>query len=816
MMNQSDRFNIRTALLGVSGLLSIIVAVFQGIQFFQTESVYTRQFSPWIVLYIFPIMVAIVFLVLAVLNYRQNAHIHQMLNWMSQHWTVISISLLSVSILVAQYMGTNVDLSNSLINLGMSGIGLLLYALVLIFIIYTVLSGQASVEESRFLPVTLSIIFITWILMSLTRFGLEPDTAFWNVAGVPVLWVSLASIILIAILLDRAIPWLQKRISWTPGKKTQIVLEIVLILAIWISASLIWANTPYSNSFFLTKPLPPDGHYWPTSDARLMDLGGQYLIIGGRLETPYFTEKPFYALFLGLLHFFFGQSYQTITTVQIVVLALIPVFLYLLGKKFSGRIFGLALAAFAIIKETNAILATSKISVSNSRLMMTELPTALLLIVFCLLIFIWLKKEQPGFVLPLLAGVTIGVAIFVRTNNIVVLFAFLGLLIITGLKNLHRRLPQIGIFLVGLLVVITPWLVYNQVTYGQDPLTWKIQAALTTRFSAESPSDPSLTPSPEIPSTEPSGNLEEKGFYKSEVSMILAHFLNNQVKALFVLPTQVYPANLETILDQEYWREPVTWNGQLPVESVVVFIVNLILISIGLTAACRMFGWAGLVPLILEIAYYLSNALVRTSGSRYLVAVDWVIYFYFLLGIFWVLRTISVLPSREVTKEKVSTPAWKHVSVGLVFALIIGLSLPVLNLAFPALYSNEGKTEVFNRLPVSQIGEEMGVSASELESILNDPEAVFLFGREIYPAQQEVEGIQGDKTLSFTLLTPDLYTVALPYELDLTERLPAGEDMVVVGCKRTGQNQILAYMTYLVQSDMLLWSGADSFKEICP
>jgi len=810
-------------LLGVSGLVSIFVALFQWFHFFQTEAIYSRWFSPWIVLYIFPLLIAIVFLLLAFLNFHQNSRIHQMLNWMSKHRTPESIALLIVSMIVVHFMSTHVDLSNSLINFGMSGIGLMLYSYVLIFIVYTIFTRQEYVEKNHFLPITLSIIFSTWIFISLTRFGLEPDTAFWNVAGVPVLWISLASIILAVILLNQAIYWLRKSVGWKPGKNTLIILEIVLLLAIWITASIIWVNMPYSNSFFLTKPLPPDGHYWPTSDARLMDLGGQYLIIGGRLETPYFTEKPFYALFLGLLHFFFGQSYQTITTVQIVVLALIPVFLYLLGKKFSGRTFGLALAAFAIIKEANAIFATSKISVSNSRLLMTELPTALILIIFCLLMFKWLKKENPGFVLPLLAGVTIGIAIFVRTNNVVVLIAFLGLLIITGLRNFRQRLPQMGIFLVGLLVVIMPWSIYNQVTYGQDPLTWKIQAALETRFSSsdlddqvQPPSDPPLTLAPEAPATEAPGMTEADGFYKSEASMVLAHFLNNQVKAMFVLPSQIYPADLETILDQEYWREPVTWNGQLPVETVVVFIVNIILISIGLAAAWRVFGWAGLVPLVLEIAYYLSNALVRTSGSRYLVAVDWVIYFYFLLGTFGVLRAIRLLPCHEIAKEKVSTPSWKRFTVALVFALIIGLSLPILNLAFPALYSNEGKTEVFSRLTMSRIDEEMGVSASELEYLLDDPKAVFLFGREIYPAQQEVEGIQGNKTLSFTLLTPDLYEVALPYENDLTERLPAGEDMIIVGCKQPGENQILAYIGYIVQSDQLLWSGADSFNDICP
>ena len=149
-------------------------------------------------------------------------------------------------------------------------------------------------------------------------------------------------------------------------------------------------------SFLAKKRCPIDG------------LGGQYLIIGGKLETPYLTEKPFYALFLGLLHYFFGQSYQVVTNVQILFLAFIPVLIYYLGKRFAGVSFGIGLALYAIIKEATSILFTYKISVSNSRLMMTEMPSALLLILAAILIMEWLRRDRPSHALPLAAGCVLG------------------------------------------------------------------------------------------------------------------------------------------------------------------------------------------------------------------------------------------------------------------------------------------------------------------------------------------------------------------------------------------------------------------------
>ena len=55
-----------------------------------------------------------------------------------------------------------------------------------------------------------------------------------------------------------------------------------------------------------------------------------------------------------------------------------------------------------------------------------------------------------------------------------------------------------------------------------------------------------------------------------------------------------YPSNLSCQtylrLDQEYWQEPVTWNGDMPAEGIIAFVVNLIILSFGLAFAWRHFG----------------------------------------------------------------------------------------------------------------------------------------------------------------------------------------------------------------------------------
>jgi hypothetical protein len=651
------------------------------------------------------------------------------------------------------------------------------------------------------------------------------------------MWFSLMMIILMVLIVNRIADRFRGKYNHKLSPALQVALEIMLVLAIWLIASFIWIKTPYSNSYFMLGPQPPDGYYLPKSDARLMDLGGQYLIIGGKLETPYFTEKPFYSLFLGLIHFFFGQSYQTVTNIQILFFAFIPVLLYLFGKQLSGKLFGISLAAYAIIKEATSLLFTFKISGSNSRLMMSEVPSALLLILTAFLIFAWIRKEKPGKALPLLAGTVLGVAGFVRSNNLVVIALIIVYLILIWHKQIKSRLPQLLFFVLGIAIAILPWTVYTQINYGTNPLTWKIQAALSTRFAPElnetrqeiieETATVQPTPIPESAITEHSTANENDAttienddngnsdFYKSKISMVLGHFLNNQVKSLFVLPFQVYPAHPTTILEQEYWKEPVSWDGEMPLEHILAFSVNLILISLGIATAWKSFKWAGLIPLVIQISYYLSNALVRTSGSRYLVPVDWVVYLYFLLGIFTLLRKINLLPEFNPGHQKEGKPSKLPVYLSLALSLLIGFSLPVLNVAFPTLYHNESKEMVFSRLPIEKIEEEVGINAMDMKEFYDNPKSVFLYGREIYPAYQQNEEIVGGKALTFTLLTPDMHEITIPYGVELTENLPSGEDMIALGCQDPETKNVLTYLVYFVQSDKLLWSTSTTFKDIC-
>lgn len=825
--------------LTISWIVSWLISVYLGIQYFRNVAVYSRPFSPWIVLYFFPFFLGLLFLILLILDYKRCNRISDVFEFLSRYRRIVAIILLGTSALIVHLMSNSIDLSNELINLGMSGIGIWLYSMALILIVFTILKSkkEETLSKDRFFTTILILIAMIWLLMSITKFGLEPDTAFWNVAGVPVLWTSLATILFGVLLFTEILIWTQSKYKLKISPKHQKILEILLIFSIWLIATIVWINTPYGNSYFFTKPSAITGDIWPYSDARTMDLGGQSMIIGGRLETPYFTEKPFYALFLGLIHLTFGQSYQIVTNVQIMVLALIPVFLYLIGKMFAGRSLGLGLATFAIVKESNAIYSTFKISVSNSRLLMTELPSALVLVILAYVLFKWLRAEHFNQVWPVLTGLTLGVGVYLRSNFIVVLIAVIVFLVLSGWKQNRIKFQQIGLFILSVFLVILPWTVYSQIEYGKDPLTWKVQAALDTRFfdvgnqEAQTTQEALITQMPKASATPshtpiPSDELviiddkqnEEinNRFYKSKVSVVAAHYLNNQVKALFSLPFQVYPANLDYILEQDYWRESVMWNGLLPIESVLAFATNLILISVGLTYTWKKFGWVGLTPLLLQTSYYFSNALVRTSGSRYLVAVDWVNSVYFFLGIFFLFQYLGLLPfikkKESFITEKQKSRPWLALSL----ALLIGLSLPVINLAFPQKYTSGDKLQVFKRLPIEKINNITDIKKEDLETFVENPQSRLIYGRGIYPQYVVEEDPTYENSFKLTVMSPKYHEITLPQSILIDVVPPAGEDVIVLGCDETENPEgIIAYLLYFVQSDQLIWSTASDLSVFC-
>jgi len=364
---------------------------------------------------------------------------------------------------------------------------------------------------------------------------------------------------LIVLLAEYFLDWIQEH---NYGKIPEVWIDIVICFGLVVGAAWLWKQAPFSNSYFAKGPFPPNRDFYPYSDAALTDLGGQYMLIGERLEYPYFTEKPLYTLFLGLLHQFFGQGYIRTTDYQILFFAILPTLLFLLGKIISSRLFGLALALYATVKEYNAITATYYISVSNSRLYLSEFPTLIFMVLLAITLSMWFKRPRKiNFVDNLIRSCT---GFCVDDTHKCTSFIAMYINSYLYVYKLHWKqiLLTIGIFLLGFFLALVPWITYNQVKYGTDPFSYKIQSVIQTRF-LHVEQDPAPTGLPandpillgvRTPQTSESPrvaprlvNTPSLILPKDAAEIVAGHFLNNEIKALFVIPFQLYPLELTPV-----------------------------------------------------------------------------------------------------------------------------------------------------------------------------------------------------------------------------------------------------------------------------
>lgn len=659
-----------------------------------------------------------------------------------------------------------------------------------------------------------SVLFTTgifaelWAVIRITEIGLNPDPLYWNEASVPVMTIQIwISFLLTVCASGWLLPWLKKskRTWW----------EYAIPLFLWAFAFFLWNATPMLASYFAPGPYPPGNMYYPYSDAALYDVAGQYVTFGRGLANGGYIDKPLYSLFLGFLHLLVGQSYNAVIAVQIAVLAALPVGIYFLVKNMSSLPAGLFAGLLAIFQQRNAIAATREIQVSHSKLLMTEYPTACILVLATLAAFLWLKSPLPRRSKAVIAGVLFAAAALIRPNALIP-FAVVALLaFLHKFRGLRKGIVSLLIFGGSALLILLPWLTAIPTGYTEPVLFTKIKAIISTRYIT-----PAQEKVPEAVPTEtpvamafgapaaaisPLSNLPFGLDENSPVVFVARHFVHNEIMALMMFPLEGRFPTLAETLQTPYWQTPDEWMGDLSVSAALIFFLNLFILAAGLGYAWQRWQWAGLVPLAVQIGYFLANGVARNSGARYLVAADWVELVYYAIGLIslagFALRLFKVkIPLVEPDfKERLiavdSRRNWAMAAVIFSAAILASLMIPLAGKLLPDKIEALPADAVMQKLldyPQLQLTQE------NARKFLAQEGARAWQGAAIYP--RYYEGGQGEplayyngmplatplqvreySRFSFTLLTSEReYSIVMPSEW-VTE-FPDGAQTAVYGC----------------------------------
>jgi hypothetical protein len=675
------------------------------------------------------------------------------------------------------------------------------------------------------------ILFFAMILIGLgifiasTKFGLVSNLLYWNVPGIPLSGLQFFFILLLTGLWIAFVP---NQEHDHPFLKILNKYQLIPIL-IFLTAVLAWGLTPMKHQFFFVAPAAPSYQPFPYSDARIFDEAGISILRGYGVFYRGLPDKTLYLVFMAVLHSFAGYNYIIMTWLQILILAFIPVILFLLGKKFHSTAFGIFLSLVLIIRQRNAIVLSAKISSVNPKLFMSEEITLLGVVLFAYLVFLWIRNRKIW--LALLCGGCIGAASLLRLNSLF-LFPAIACLIVPAFWRLGKKfiLSHLSIYTLAFLILLIPWIIA-----GNNPNGWpiplnKIFDVLKQRYGSIDSSiqrymqfslpetrmaavnwegNAAFIRQPgslrdlavndygkdillqNTLSTLGNGNIDPSGI----IYRFPAHFLHNFSTSMLSMPDSLLFDDLNHRIQRIYWFDSGEWQGNLPAIQAGLVFLNLFLITIGLGYSWTHHRWAGMIPMTIFIAYSLSLSAAMNSGGRYLVPMDWVLYFYYGLAIVVIIQFIyKVLSGRDQgLSTSLSSEAAQRISdrraLGFSLAGIICLAslIPIAHFALPAISASTR-----NQADIEAVRESIFTQ--------ENPGVGIVYGVILYPYYI-------DGTLTFDLLTPQApMTYSIIRTPELKVELTGGENaFIAVRNDDPGNSQVESIYLWQDEKPMLIW-----------
>ncbi len=572
---------------------------------------------------------------------------------------------------------------------------------------------------------TLAIIIIVFLLaicfVFFTRIGSIRDSAYWDAnPPVPMLeWqiIFLLAIISFIFLIQNWIKPEQPTFKFDSKKRLWLV-DIFVFIFLWSLTIYFWNSLPIPNSYFTPTVRPPNFEKYPFSDARIYDSNSLSILDGNMAQDQYIIRKPLYSIFLAVLHFIGGQKYEMIVLLQIMVLALTPAIMYLIGVGLNNRIMGFVLGLSVFFREVNTLSVSSLTTTSSSKLLMTELPTALILSILLLVIIKWQRSTHRQPIYSLMMGGVLGIFALLRSQSLILIPFIIFIFLLNLFKVKKQLLIQSLLFFLGLLLIISPWLYRNYKISGQFLLEDQTYSNVFMKRILGVPVAENIIIS-EI-------GIGDKGMFAQVISTMISHpmdtlgFISNHFVHNIYSSVQILPLRQEPIVnfDDVFLAKDLFWINQDKnpnAQQVILFISFLLMIILGIVGLYTSLGLVGFTPLILFLGFCFSSAITRISGWRFTIPIDWVVLLYFWVGLFefvkYLLRVLNINGHQNSPRKFINhTDAFsefsnskKEILLLVVFIFICGLSLPWFVYSFPGVYANQSKINLINKInPIIQ------------------------------------------------------------------------------------------------------------------
>lgn len=604
--------------------------------------------------------------------------------------------------------------------------------------------ARLKIPSTQFTITVIIISLLIMLFIAVSGSGLTPDPVSWRQPGSPLLIWQIAGSLLIGILAG----FLENRVF--PARFHKYLDRSIIILLVTI-ASIAWMSLPLQTSYTSPRIRPPNFEVYPYSDALFYSLSAESVINGNGLFGWNIVPRPLFITELAYVFAMADGDYQSVINLQSLILALIPIFLYLIGKELHSRPLGITIALLSIFREIAAIYSTPFIPVSNTKLILSDLPTLLIYLMLSLVVIKWVKSTKTSVHYPFVVGGVLGIAMLFRTQSIVLL-PFMGILLL--IKGKGKAIKQIIIHLllmvIALTITISPWLIRNyslthELIFDDNRQTEWVMGRYEDGSENRQITDSEINNQSILQTV-----LKNPGFV---AQFITNHFFRNVICTLLVIPPTLKSNDLGYLFNSTNW-----WSDTKIEFSYLEFlclVLIVIFIAFGISKLIKTHILAGISPIIIFIAYNLSNSLARNSGGRYNLPIDWIGYTYLAAGLLGSLTFIFGLPKSTPTELPPSNSSPKPfffthplLILSIIF-LLIGSSIPITESLFALI--NQGSNEV---MLLDQIAEPNVLALAQ--QLLEDPNVRIISGKAYYPRFYPAnEGEPGSSWVAYSPQTFD-------------------------------------------------------------
>lgn len=635
-----------------------------------------------------------------------------------------------------------------------------------------------------------------YLFIRLTGVGIVPDEMDWQPTGMTIqyweiylsAWIALAVSFLLCLL---------------HTSKHQRLVTCILFFAIWAAAAVLWVSIPtmevLNHSYFMEITAPNYLPY-PASDSAVFGLWAESVLAGLGFKTV-IAYRQFLIVVIAFFEALTNRDLLKTIDCLTVTLALIPACMYLLGRRLHSHGAGILAAGLAAMREYNTILLAPHYMVSSSKMWLSDLPAMLGLLATVCAAVDWFQKPRSVWRM-LLAGCLMGLCVTVRSQFIALIpFIPFFFLLRKGLPFRDRLFPAAG-FMLAALMVIAPWFIRSKILTGDyildEPGVHSTE--LARRWSDDVNNVVSRNPG-ESDAEYAARNKQhmidfffEKPLYV--IQFTASHFFANEIYGLSALPFGTDPGlTIHDVTNTDFHDVP---GRLLAGKNVPVVLAFLAVIALGMGAAWKRAGWAGLLPMLMCSLYLGITSAARYSGWRFALPGDWFFYFYFALGLGEAAWQLAAALKGKRT-EFLSVPKLDTGAQPVYPAAITGILVLFLFLgAVPALCGKIIPQQVFlqtteqNTRDLELITAALPSEKQTLDELLSEPGVEVLNGRLIYPRYFERnEGLSSGHPwiayrireftrLGFVLLNEENHDVILPLQTE-PSFIPNAAEVYVIG-----------------------------------